>query len=378
MSKAKKIGSNSITGLNNTSLNLAKKAKQDEFYTKYEDIAEEIDKYIEYNTAIDLFKDKTVLLPCDDPTWSKFTKYFVDNFHNFGLKKLISTSIGKTSSTEDDKEQISLFDDMNTKGKEEKGDSDFVHGKILIIERGGINDVFSVENESDVENKNNVNSVDIDSLHWEYLKGDGDFRSEEVSRLRDEADLIFTNPPFSLFREFVDWVNKSKKDVKFAILGTVNAVAYKNTFALLKDNNLWIGHETPTFFTVPADFEVTESLKRVVDGQTYQRFGNIYWFTNIDHARRHNVLALKTMEENLLHNKRIADSKYAYKKYDNYDAIEVPLSVGIPLDYNGIMGVPLSFLTKYNPKQFEIVKLGTEPIIDGVKIYKRVLIKHKK
>lgn len=173
-------------------------------------------------------------------------------------------------------------------------------------------------------------------------------------------------------------MNKSKKDVKFAILGTVNAVAYKNTFALLKDNALWVGYGTPTFFTVPADFEVTESLKRVVDGQTYQRFGNIYWFTNIDHARRHNVLALKTMEENLLHNKRIADSKYAYKKYDNCDAIEVPLSVGIPLDYNGIMGVPLSFLTKYNPKQFEIVKLGTEPIIDGVKIYKRVLIKHKK
>ena len=348
----------------NESLNKAKRAKQDEFYTREEDIETEFDRYIEHNGDINLFKDKVILLPCDDPTWSAFTRFFVKNFHDLGLKKLISTCLGKNPAADSEKEQITLFEDeLKTK----EADKEFTPGKIFVLEKGGVNDNAEVF-KSFAEN--NVGNC------WQYLEGDGDFRSEEITNLKKEADFIVTNPPFSLFREFVDWVMQT--DVKFAIMGTLSAITYKNVFPFLKGNTMWLGYNAPTLFSVPAGFEVNDTVKKVVEGVVYQKFGNICWYTNIDHARRHNFITLSTMEDNKLYNNRIINNKYAYERYDNYDAIEVPYTACIPSDYKEIMAVPVSFMDKYNPEQFEITGMGMAPIIGGKEFYKRVFIKHKK
>lgn len=287
------------------SLDAAKAAKNDEFYTQWSDIESEVKAYLEYDP--DVFRGKTVLLPCDDPEWSNFTRFFVHNFTAFGIKKLISTSYMPRR-----------------------------NGRIFVMESGSKSD---------------------GSIEWEHLDSDGDFRSEEVTALRDEVDMVITNPPFSLFREFLAWLIEG--DVEFAVIGNMNAVTYKEVFPLFKENRLWRG-ATPNngrikWFRIPGDAPVKSSVQRAdPDGTRWQDVGNSVWFTNIEHGRRHEPLALMTMEDNLLYgSKRVRET--AYVKYDNYDAIEVPETKGIPSDYAGVMGVPISFLDKYSPEQFEIV-----------------------
>jgi len=208
-----------VIDMANTKLSEAKNAKNDEFYTQYEDIQREVNAYLEYNP--DVFRDKTILLPCDDPEWSNFTKFFAQNFENFGLKKLISTSFAHESKKFKGIYQLSLFEEESPQFDKSKTTT---HGKIFTLTR----------------DNNKSGSIDIDDLEWHYLEGDGDFRSDEVKALRDEADIIITNPPFSLFREFVAWIVEANK--KFLIIGNQNAITYKEIFPLIKENKIWIGN----------------------------------------------------------------------------------------------------------------------------------------
>ena len=288
--------------MSNTNLIHAKRQKNDEFYTQLDDIETEMQAYLDYDP--DVFRGKTILLPCDDPDWSNFTKYFAEQFETLGLKKLISTSYA----------------------------ADGGHGKVFVLDG---------ENEP----------------QWEYLTGDGDFRSAEVTALRDEADIVITNPPFSLFREFVAWMNEG--GVSFSVLGNMNAVTYKEIFPSIRDNTLWIGATGMKSITyeVPIVGDVGRSQFEE-KGKRYQKMGNTCWFTNIQHGRRHEQLKLMAQSDNEILNKRITNNANSYKKYDNYDAIEVPATSGIPSDYVGVMGVPISFLDKYCPEQFEIVGIA--------------------
>ena len=323
----------------NTNLANAKTAKNDEFYTQYADIQKEINAYLDYNP--DVFRDKTVLLPCDDPEWSNFTKFFAQNFQLFGLKKLISTSYAPESKKYKQPYQPSLFETQQPYFNPDKSKT---NGKIFVLERDITGD----------------NRIDINDLEWQYLEGDGDFRSKEVTKLRDEADIIVTNPPFSLFREFVSWLVDSKK--LFVIIGNMNAITYKEIFPLIKNNEVWLGATgfvTDMVFGVPEGTEVKDSDRKKAERLgyvgNYTRLGNSCWFTNIDHGRRHQPLKLMTLSGNFKHSrhKEIRGRK-DYLHYDNCDAIEVPYTDAIPSDYEGIMGVPISFLDKYCPEQFEI------------------------
>ena len=302
----------------NANLGAAKNAKNDEFYTQYADIQKEVNAYIEYNP--DVFRGKTILLPCDDPEWSNFTKFFAQNFEFFGLKKLISTSYAIESKKYKTDWQPTLFETENPLYNVEKSR---IKGKIFTL----------------THDTNANGRIDIDDLQWSYLEGDGDFRSAEVTALRDEADIIITNPPFSLFREFLAWIMEGKKS--FLLIGNMNAVTYKEIFPLIKDNILWLGTSfgSRTYITI-------EGGK--------QTMGNTCWFTNIDHGRRHQPLQLMSKEDNLKFNKKLKGQE-DYIHYANYDAIEVPYVELIPKDYDGIMGVPKSFLEKYCPEQFEII-----------------------
>ena len=195
-------------------------------------------------------------------------------------------------------------------------------------------------------------------MHWEYLNGDGDFRSKEVSELRDEADIIITNPPFSLFREFLAWIVSANK--RFIIIGNMNAVTYKETFPLIKENRMWMGysiHSGDREFEVPNEYPLNAAGWRIDEnGRKFIRVKGVRWFTNIDHGRRHEPLPLMTMADNLRFSRhKEIKGKAAYDHYDNYDAIEVPFTDAIPSDYDGVMGVPISFLDKYCPEQFEIL-----------------------
>lgn len=281
----------------NETLARAREAQNDEFYTQFHDIEKEVNAYLEYNP--DVFRDKTILLPCDDPEWSNFTKYFVLNFEHFGLRKLISTCYAIDSQSD-------------------------THGKKLVLERDKIS-----------------HPIKFMNLKWDYLEGDGDFRSEEICALRDESDIIITNPPFSLFREFLAWIMVADKH--FLTLGNMNAVSYKEVFPLLKENKIWLG-------------VVSGAKEYLTPSGEFQKMGNTCWFTNIEHGRRHQPLPLMSMADNLKfsHHKEIR-GKESYDQYDNYDAIEVPYTDAIPCDYDGMMGVPLSFLDKYCPEQFEIL-----------------------
>ena len=314
----------------NENLKNAKKAKNDEFYTQWADIEKEIMAYIEYNP--DVFKDKTVLLPCDDPEWSNFTKFFAQNFEAFGLKKLISTSYAYESKRVNIPYQISLFEERAPHFDPEINKT---RGKIFTLDHD--------------TNKNGV--IDIEDLQWQYLEGDGDFRSDEVKRLRDEADIIITNPPFSLFREFLAWIIEADK--KFAIVSNKNAVTYKEVFPLIKENKIWSGR---TEWAGGMWFETKDknNVDEVINGIDMKNIPSV-WFTNIEHGRRHQPLQLMTMADNIKHSKHKEIREYGYQKYDNYDAIEVPFTDAIPSDYEGVMGVPISFLDKYCPEQFEIV-----------------------
>jgi len=322
----------------NEHLSDAKKAKYDEFYTQYRDIEKEISAYLEYNP--DVFRGKTILLPCDDPEWSNFTKYFAQNFERFGLKKLISTSYAAESKTYKGVYQPTLFETRDPQFDPQKTT---VRGKIFTLTGDRTGD----------------RVVDVDDLEWHYLEGDGDFRSAEITKLRDESDIIITNPPFSLFREFLAWIVEDEK--QFVIISNKNAITYKEVFPLIKENMIWVG--TTSFnkdmlFISMEDIDPSEkpsTATRIVDGVVYLRSPSI-WLTNIDHGRRHQPLPLMTMADNLKYSKhKQIRGKVSYDKYDNYDAIEVPFTDAIPSDYEGVMGVPISFLDKYSPEQFEIL-----------------------
>ena len=358
----------------NKNLKEAKAAKNDEFYTQYHDIESEMNAYIEYNPNV--FRGKTILLPCDDPEWSNFTRYFVAKFEELGIKKLISTSFAQESKNYKSDWQPSLFE---TEDPRFRADKTAICGKIFTLTR-------------DI-NKNG--RIDIDDLEWAYLEGTGDFRSPEVTALRDEADVIITNPPFSLFREFLAWIVEGKK--QFAIIGNMNAITYKEVFPLIKENKIWLGvtnFNTGMYFYVPKNFKYADTYKfdRERNGKAVNRVPGCCWYSNIEHGRRHQPLALMTMADNLRYNKKMK-GKQSYDRYDNYDAIEVPFTDAIPSDYDGVMGVPISFLDKYCPEQFEILGCTesegkgfsnglwikesrvAQPLINGERVYKRIFIK---
>ena len=329
----------------NTNLKEAKAAKNDEFYTQFHDIEIEMNAYLEYDP--DVFRGKTVLLPCDDPEWSNFTRYFAAKFDELGLKKLISTSYAPDSKKYKTPYQPSLFEQEAPQFDPSKAQ---VKGKIFILER----------------DKSGDGRINIDDLEWKYMDGDGDFRSKEVTELRNEADFIITNPPFSLFREFLAWIVEAGK--KFAVIGNMNAITYKEVFPLIKDNKVWLGatgNGNDMVFGVPDGAKVDEKDKakaaRLGYVGNYTRLGNSCWFTSIEHGRRHEPLPLMSMADNLRFSKhKELKGKAAYDRYDNYDAIEVPFTDAIPSDYDGVMGVPISFLDKYCPEQFEILGISLE------------------
>ena len=317
----------------NKTLTKAKAAKNDEFYTQFYDIETEMEAYLDYNR--DVFRGKTVLLPCDDPEWSNFTRYFAQNFETLGLKKLISTSFAPESKTYKCGYQLSLFETESPKFDKDKTKT---HGKIFVL----------------TEDTTGDGVINLDDLQWDYLDSDGDFRSEEVTKLRDEADIIVTNPPFSLFREFVAWIMEANKE--FVIIGNQNAITYKEIFPLLMNNEIWLGNGFKggnAFFRVVEDRDYASGVYDKTTGLV--KFRNCCWFTNIDHGRRHQPLRLMTEAENIRFSKHKEIKGIGYQKYENYDAIEVNYCDAIPSDYDGIMGVYSTFFDKYCPEQFEIV-----------------------
>jgi hypothetical protein len=321
----------------NSNLTNAKTAKNDEFYTQYHDIEKEITAYLEFNP--DVFHGKTVLLPCDDPEWSNFTKFFAQNFTRFGLKKLISTSYAPDSKNYKINYQPTLFEVNDPKFDEYKT---VKNGKIFTLTR----------------DKTGDGKIDVNDLEWKYLKDDGDFRSDEIKKLRDESDIIITNPPFSLFREFLAWVMEADK--QFVIIGNMNAITYKEVFPKIKENKVWLGagknDGRNIWYQIPDNYV---SFQKEEDGKKYAFVAGTIWFTNLDHGRRHQPLPLMTEEEVIKFS-----TKKPFKKYDNYDAIEVSKVKDIPSNYNGAMGVPISFLSKYSPEQFEILGTSDNGLVD--------------
>lgn len=369
----------------NSNLTNARNAKNDEFYTQYHDIEKEIGAYLEFNPTV--FEGKTILMPCDDPEWSNFTKFFAQNFERFGLKKLISTSYAPDSKLFKTNYQPTLFE---TNDPQFDKDKTVKNGKIFTL----------------TKDKSGDGKIDVNDLEWTYLQGDGDFNSKEIIKLRDEADIIITNPPFSLFREFLAWIVAANK--QFLVIGNINSITYKELFPSIKENKIWLGatnFNTGMYFKVPDGFVYSDTYKfeREKEGVKVNRVPGVCWFTNLDHGRRHQPMPLMTMEDNLKYSKhKEINGKATYDRYDNYDAIEVPFTDAIPSDYKGVMGVPITFLDKYCPEQFEIIgsnlthgismsevaKKGTfaqgGPSFyiangDGTfkRIYTRVLIKHK-
>ena len=332
----------------NAALTGAKRAKKDEFYTQRVDIENELRHYKAH------FKGKVVLCNCDDPRQSEFFKYFAENFEHLGLKRLIATCYKS--------QDVDLFSQRDCERA------------ICQIYEG---------------DKNGNMVVDDDEVGVRQLKGDGDFRSAECIELLKEADVVVTNPPFSLFREYVAQLVKYGK--KFLILGNKNALTYADVFPLIKENSLWIG-VTPMsreiYFNVPQDY-IDEALAKNKDRTIVKRDGKYVarspsiWFTNLDHRKRHERLPLYkkyTPEE--------------FPEYDNYDAIEVTKTSDIPYDYDGVMGVPITFMDKYNPEQFDLIgcsdngivaeqyklphfKRHNEPYVNGKKLYKRIFIRRK-
>lgn len=356
---------------NGKNLRKAKLAKKDEFYTQWSDIEKEMNAYVEYNKSV--FRGKTILLPADDPFESNFFKFFATKFNEYGLKKLIATSYAPSPIVNT---QLTLLPELvPEKEIEQARDKQITEAyKIELNEVVDENETGTV-NIDDVitrllKEKEVIDSGGTSSI-LSYLKGDnnpdginnfsaGDFRSQEVSKLRDEADIIITNPPFSLFREFIDWVNPRKKQL--SVIGNVNSLTYKNIFPLIKDNELWLGesiHSGDREFKVPDSYPLKSSGWRIDnEGNKYIRVKGVRWFTNINHGRRHQPLSLMTMAENVKFSKHKEVRGYEYKKYENYEGIEVPYTDAIPSDFHGAMGVPITFLDKYNPEQFKILGLG--------------------
>lgn len=321
----------------NKNLSVAKKAKKDEFYTQLADIENELKHYETH------FYGKTILCNCDDPYESNFFKYFAMRFNQLGLKKLIATCYAGSPVADT---QMSLFDDNEQLKQTRTG----VPHKIIITEVTDLNGDGAI-NLADVECliKNNKNVLT-------RLEGNGDFRSNECVELMKEADIVVTNPPFSLFREFVAQLIKYEK--KFLIIGNQNAITYKEIFKLIKDNMIWLGFKSGhTLFQVPESYTIPDFYDKndkgklrsngyIIDenGRLWRNLGNICWFTNLDHNKRH--------EEIDLYKQYVPEE---YPQYDNYDAINCDLVANIPIDYDGVIGVPISFLDKYCPEQFEIL-----------------------
>lgn len=328
-----------MAGHTNASMSAAIKAKNDEFYTLLTDIEKEMRHYRKH------FKGKTVLCNCDDPFESNFFKYFVLNFNRLGLKKLIATCYATSPIAN---QQLSLFDVVG--GDDEQSNKPYkaVVTKVYDVTGDGGVDMFDV--------------AELFKTHENELvelEGNGDFRSEECLALLDEADIVVTNPPFSLFREYVATLMEHEK--KFIIIGNSNAITYKEVFPLIMQDRLWLGVTRSgtgsMWFRIMDDFPV-KSGQKVENGVRYQTIGNSAWFTNLDVKKRHEELILV---------KRYSPEEYPC--YDNYDAIEVSKIVDIPLDYAGVMGVPITFLGKYNPDQFEIVGITKTWFGGAVKTY---------
>lgn len=390
----------------NSNLTSAKKAKNDEFYTQYPDIQKEIGAYLMFNP--DTFKGKVVYCNCDDPFESNFFRYFTINFKRLGLKRLITTSY-KPSPI--DETQLVLT------GIIEQGEAPVKGRKKPQAKRFIINDVGDLNGDGAFNNSDIAQQLQANKHNeWEVLKGDkdypaGDFRSTECVELLKQSDIVVTNPPFSLYREYMAQLVEYNK--KFVIIGNKTTITHKEIFPLIKENELWVGTSSfskDILFIAPKGADLSDKPKtavRIVNGETLLRSPSV-WFTNIDHGRRHQPLSLMTMADNCKHNKKVVKSDTAYKQYDNYDAIEVPFTDAIPSDYDGVMGVPISFLDKYSPEQFEIIgmakrgagdpslktkvytkndynnysDLNATPVIitsDGPKnTFPRILIKHRK
>jgi len=385
----------------NRDLTAARAAKQDEFYTQYVDIQKEVEAYLELNP--DTFRGNIVYCNCDDPFESNFFKYFAANFNKLGLKKLISTSYDGSPIAGT---QLTFDEYLEGNGKRQKP-------KAVAIEIEEVKDV----------NGDGAAGIEDVKLFLERnphtrkpLVGGGDFRSAECVELLKQADIVVTNPPFSLFKEYVAQLVDYRK--RFLIIGNVQALTYKEIFPLIKADKLWMGvtiHSGDREFRVPDHYPLNAAGSRVDEnGVKYIRVKGVRWYTNLDHGRRHQELPLMTMEENLRFSKHSEiKGKAAYDRYENYDAIEVSFTDAIPSDYGGVMGVPITFLDKYNPDQFEIVgtldssdphnpyrtrwytsqdqkdaffrrfgKPGSFPlnmsgVINDVKVYKRILIRHR-
>jgi hypothetical protein len=314
----------------NKNLRSAKTDKKDEFYTQLSEIEKELKHYKNH------FKGKVVLCNCDDPRVSNFFHFFSYNFERFGLKKLIATCY---KSQESD-----LFSNKNSE-------------RAIYLEYTG--------------DKNGNNIPDVNEIGINHLEGDGDFRSKECVELLKEADIVVTNPPFSLFREYVAQLIEYNK--KFVIIGNLNALTYRDIFKLVKENKLWFGHSIHSGdreFRVPEDYPLNAASSRVdEDGNKFIRVKGVRWYTNLDFNERHEDLILyKNYKEE------------EYNKYENFDAINVDITKNIPLDYTGAMGVPITFIDKYNPDQFEIIGLGisNSGIEVGVQPYKPEHKKYRK
>ncbi len=348
----------------NRTLANAKAARQDEFYTQYVDIQKEVEAYLDFDP--DTFRGKVVYCNCDDPFESNFFKYFAANFNKLGLKKLVTTSYDGSPIAG----QGTLFPEYNA------GNGDRRKPKAL---------AFEIEHVKDVSGDGATGIEDV-RLFLEQnphtrtpLAGGGDFRSPEcVARLK-EADIVVTNPPFSLFREYVAQLVEHRK--KFLIIGNKNAITYKEVFPLIKDNRLWLGVTpmgTDMLFDVPPGMAeaMLETGKKgsnykIVNGKVMGRSTSV-WFTNLDHGRRHRELPLMTMADNLKFSKhKEIKGKAGYDRYDNFDALHVPFTDAIPSDYDGSMGVPITFLDRYNPVQFEILGITTSTFGGAIKDYPR-------
>lgn len=345
----------------NKNLRNASKAKKDEFYTQLVDIEKELKNYKKQ------FRGKVVYCNCDDPYESNFFKYFASNFNALGLKKFVTTSYSGSPIIGG---QLPLFQMAGSKGKQP-----------LKIE---------IKEVPDTDKDGAINLDDVkyllkhDKNTATPLKGSGDFRSDECIELLTQADIVVTNPPFSLFREYLAQLMEYKK--KFLILGDQNNITKKDIFKFIKEDKVWLGYDNggTKWFQVPDDYDITtESRKKIVNGVKYFSMGRILWFTNLETTKRHENMALY--------------KKYVPKefpKYDNYNAINIDKVSDIPMNYNGVMGVPITFVDKYNPEQFELLGImntgeknigirhkGTahgRPLVNGVEKYLRILIKAKK
>lgn len=311
-------------------LTTAKNRKSDEFYTQLTDIEREIRYYKDH------FKDKVVFMNCDDPYESDFFKYFALNFNYLGLKKIISTSyVGSAIAFEEE----DIFLNNNYTGIKNK----FTHGHKVVINK--VNDTNS---DGSIDLFDIVRILSDSSNEISFLEGDGDFRSPECIELLKEADIVVTNPPFSLFREYLEQLFLFDK--KFLIIGNQNAITYQQVFPLIKQNKIWLGitmNGSNRYFRVPDSYPLTESTGKIENGKKYSFVKSVVWFTNLKNK--------KWVDELTMYKKYSRDE---YITYDNYDAIDISKVTDIPYDYNGCMGVPITFLHKYNPNQFEIVGLG--------------------